>query len=188
MPKLLRKICVFCGSSSGSHPIYLETASHLGSLLAERGIGVVYGGAHVGLMGAVADATLASGGEVIGVIPQALVDREIAHTGLTELHIVRTMHERKMKMADLSDAFVALPGGFGTVEEFCEVLTWNHLGFHNKPCGLLNTRGYYDSLLALFDLGLSEGFMRAAQRASVLSSTSPEALLELLGQAVTSGD
>jgi uncharacterized protein (TIGR00730 family) len=141
---------------------------------------LVYGGARVGLMGAVADAALAVGGPVIGVIPQSLVDREIAHTGLTQLHIVKTMHERKMLMADLSDAFIALPGGFGTVEEFCEVLTWNHLGIHDKPCGLLNTRGYYDGLLTLFDHGVEEGFMRPSQRAYVVSADSPEQLVDCL--------
>src|SRR5215203_4494525 len=133
MQQQLRKICVFCGSSSGSRPIYRETAQRLGSLLAESGIGLVYGGAHRGLMGILADAALAAGGEVIGVIPQSLVDLEIAHTGLTELHVVRSMHERKQRMADLSDAFIAMPGGFGTLEEFCEVLTWNQLGIHSKP-------------------------------------------------------
>src|SRR5215203_2847364 len=133
MPRQLRKICVFCGSSSGSRPIYQETTRRLGSLLAESGIGLVYGGAHRGLMGILADSTLAAGGEVTGVIPQSLVDLEIAHTGLTELHVVRSMHERKQRMADLSDAFIAMPGGFGTLEEFCEVLTWNQLGIHSKP-------------------------------------------------------
>jgi uncharacterized protein (TIGR00730 family) len=131
-------------------------------------------------MGTVADSALGAGGEVIGVIPQALVEREIAHTGLTELYIVKTMHERKMRMAELSDAFIALPGGFGTLEEFCEVLTWNHLRIHDKACGLLNTRGYYDGLLGLFDHGVAEGFMRPSQRAYVVSADSPELLLDRL--------
>jgi uncharacterized protein (TIGR00730 family) len=153
---------------------------NLGSLLAERGIGLVYGGAHLGLMGVLADATLAAGGQVTGVIPQALVDSEIAHTGLTELHVVASMHERKQRMADLSDAFIAMPGGFGTLEEFCEVLTWNQLGIHAKPCGLLNTFGYYDGLVALFEHGVKEQFIRSSHASSVLASDDPVKLLGLL--------
>lgn len=131
-------------------------------------------------MGIVADATLAAGGAVVGVIPQALVHHEIAHTGLTELHVVQSMHERKLRMAEFADAFIALPGGFGTLEEFCEVLTWNQLGIHSKPCGLLNTAGYYDGLLGHFDHGVEEQFMRAAHRVSVLDSDDPVELLQML--------
>lgn len=164
----------------GCRPVYRDTAIRLGTLLAERKIGLVYGGAHVGLMGILADSCLAAGGEVIGVIPQALVDREIAHTHLTRLEVVVSMHERKKRMADLAEAFIALPGGFGTLEEFCEVLTWNHLGIHNKPCGLLNTEGYYDGLLGLFNHGVQERFIRPELCASVLSSADPIELLEKL--------
>jgi uncharacterized protein (TIGR00730 family) len=152
----------------------------LGSLLAESGIGLVYGGAHVGLMGTLADAVLASGGLVEGVIPQGLVDHEIAHTGLTRLHVVRSMHERKMLMAELSDGFIAIPGGFGTLEEFCEVLTWNQLGIHAKPCGLLNTLGYFDGLISMFAHGVAEGFVRGTHADSVLVSEEPSELLLML--------
>jgi uncharacterized protein (TIGR00730 family) len=179
MQRRLRNICVFCGSSMGARPIYRDTATRLGTLLAELEIGLVYGGAHVGLMGILADSALAAGGEVIGIIPQAMVDHEIAHTNLTRLEVVCSMHERKKRMADLSDAFIAMPGGFGTIEEFCEVLTWNQLGIHTKPCGLLNTEGYYDGLLGLFDHGVEEQFIRAPHRSSVLSSADP---MELLNQ------
>jgi uncharacterized protein (TIGR00730 family) len=164
----------------GARPIYRDTATQLGTLFAELEIGLVYGGAHIGLMGIVADSCLAAGGRVTGVIPQALVDHEIAHTSLTKLEVVVSMHERKKRMADLSDAFIALPGGFGTIEEFCEVLTWNQLGIHTKPCGLLNTEGYYDGLLGLFNHGVEEQFIRSAHRSSVLSSADPMELLNLL--------
>jgi uncharacterized protein (TIGR00730 family) len=180
MLRRLRNVCVFCGSSMGSRPVYRDTAIRLGTLLAELEIGLVYGGAHVGLMGILADSCLAAGGEVTGVIPQALVDREIAHTNLTRLEVVVSMHERKKRMADLADAFVALPGGFGTLEEFCEVLTWNHLGIHSKPCGLLNTEGYYDGLLGLFNHGVQEQFIRPELCGSVLSSDDPKELLNQL--------
>ena len=178
MPRHLHRVCVFCGSNNGSKPEYRVAASTLGALLGHRKIGLVYGGARVGLMGAVADAALAAGGEVIGVMPQALVDREIAHLNLTKLHIVHSMHERKQRMSDLSDAFIAMPGGFGTLEEFCEVLTWGQIGIHRKPCGILNTLGYYNGLLAMFDHGLEERFIRTSHRSAVLSSSDP---LELLG-------
>lgn len=177
----LRRICVFCGSNSGTRQAYADAARATGEALARRGIGLVYGGGGVGLMGIVADAALAAGGEVIGVIPEALEAREVAHRGLTELRVVRSMHERKALMADLSDAFVALPGGFGTCEEFCEVITWAQLGLHEKPCGLLNVEGYYAPLLALFDRAVEEGFVRAAQRAIVLEAEDPERMIELLG-------
>ena len=142
----MRAVCVFCGSSTGEDPAYAEAARDLGRLIAGNGLTLVYGGGHVGLMGVVADAALDAGGEVIGVMPKALVDREISHTSLTKLHVVHSMHERKAMMSELSDAFVALPGGNGTLEEFFEVLTWAQLGEHGKPCGLLNVAGYYDPI------------------------------------------
>jgi uncharacterized protein (TIGR00730 family) len=174
----LKRICVFCGSSAGRRPEYLQAAREMGRVLLERGLGLVYGGGNVGLMGAVADTVLAGGGEVIGIIPQALMAREVGHTALTRLHVVETMHERKAMMADLSDAFVALPGGFGTFEEFCEVLTWSQLGFHPKPCGLLNVEGYYAPLLALFDQATAEGFVPPPNRALVIEETDPARLLD----------
>jgi uncharacterized protein (TIGR00730 family) len=173
-------LCVFCGSSAGRRPAYRAAAEELGASLARRGIRLVYGGGKVGLMGAVADAALAAGGEVVGVIPQHLMDWEVGHLGLTELEIVGSMHERKARMADLSDAFVALPGGFGTLEEFCEVLTWSQLGLHPKPCGLLNVEGFYDPLLQLFEYGVAEGFILAAHRHLVLAEVSVERLLARL--------
>lgn len=176
----MRRICVFCGSSPGARPIYAETARLLGRTLAERGLGLVYGGAHIGLMGLVTDAALAGGGEVIGVIPESLLRREVGHHGLSELRVVGSMHERKAVMADLADAFIALPGGYGTFEEFCEVLTWAQLGLHRKPCGILNVAGYYDRLLALFDQAVTEGFVAVPQRALVLAESDVEGLLSIL--------
>jgi uncharacterized protein (TIGR00730 family) len=178
----LRSICVFCGSSSGLRPEYAAAAASFGRLLSESGIRIVYGAGNVGLMGVLADAALAAGGEVIGVIPQMLVDRELAHPGLTDLRIITSMHERKALMAELSDAFVALPGGLGTYEELCEVLTWAQLGIHHKPCGCLNVLGYYDSLARLLDHAVSEGFLAPDQRRILVSSDQPEELLTLLGQ------
>ena len=172
------RICVYAGSSSGADPAYAEAAADLARLLAGRGIGVVYGGAHVGLMGILADTALEAGGEVIGVMPQALIDREIGHTGLTELHVVASMHERKALMAELSDGFVALPGGAGTLEELIEIYTWSQLGLHDKPMGVLNVNGYYDGLAALLDHALREGFLRAEHRAAMHAEATPEALLE----------
>ncbi len=163
------RICVFCGSSRGNRPAYREAAERVGSLLAGRGIGLVYGGGNIGLMGLMADAALAAGGEVIGVMPRRLVRREVAHRGLTELREVNSMHERKALMADLSDAFLALPGGYGTFEEFCEMLTWTQLGIHAKACGLLNVEGFFDPLLALFDRAVAEGFLKAQHRTLVLA-------------------
>ena len=176
----LRRVCVFCGSSEGTRPDYLDAATALGETLAGRGIGLVYGGAHVGLMGRVADACRAAGGAVTGVIPERLVDAEVAHTGLDDLRVVGSMHERKALMADLSDGFVALPGGFGTFEEFCEVVTWSQLGLHPvpKPCGLLDVAGFYAPLVALFDRGVDEGFIRPVHRGLVLSGDDPGALLD----------
>ena len=175
---ILRRICVFCGSNAGRRPEYAEAAREMGRVLVERGIGLVYGGGNVGLMGIVADTVLAAGGEVVGVIPEALMAREVGHAGLTEMHVVRTMHERKALMADRADGFVALPGGFGTFEEFCEVLTWSQLGFHPKPCGLLNVAGYYDLLLALFSHAVDEGFVPPQHRALVIEETDPARLLD----------
>jgi len=180
---MLRTLCVFCGSSSGSDPIYRNTAEAVGKLLARRGIGLVYGGGKVGLMGTVADACLAAGGRVTGVMPQLLVDKEVAHAGLTELRVVDSMHERKALMADLSDAFLALPGGFGTWEEFFEVLTWSQLGIHRKPCALLNINAFYDPLLAMAENAVASGFLRAANRELLLADTDLERLLERLSDA-----
>jgi uncharacterized protein (TIGR00730 family) len=176
----MRRICVFCGSSFGARPVYAEAASGLGALLAARRIGLVYGGSKVGLMGAMADAALAAGGGVIGVMPESLVLKEVAHSGLTELRIVKSMHERKAMMADLSDGFIALPGGFGTFDELCEVLTWAQLGLHRKPCGILNVDGYFDSLLRLFDHAVEEQLLRPEHRAMVLSGDDAGALLDRL--------
>jgi uncharacterized protein (TIGR00730 family) len=177
---MLQRICVFCGSSSGIREVYQQAAQTVGRLLCRRGIELVYGGGHVGLMGIVADACLNEGGRVIGVIPQALADREVAHTGLTELRIVGSMHERKALMADLSDAFMALPGGYGTWEEFFEVLTWSQLGIQRKACGVLNVDGYYDPLLEMADRALSEGFLRDVHRDLLLSDSDPERLVDRL--------
>jgi uncharacterized protein (TIGR00730 family) len=179
----LKRVCVYCGSHPGSRPAYLEAARATGTALARRGIELVYGGGRTGLMGAVADAALAAGGNVIGVIPQALVIREIAHLDLKDLRVVATMHERKALMAELADAFVALPGGFGTLEEICEVLTWAQLGLHRKPCGLLNTDGFYDSLLAFLDHAAAEQFIRAQHRGMFVVEKDPERLLDLLANA-----
>jgi uncharacterized protein (TIGR00730 family) len=181
---MLRRICVFCGSSSGTRPVYTQAAQTVGRLLAQHGIELVYGGGNVGLMGAVADECLTRGGRVIGVIPQMLVDKEVAHTGLTELRIVASMHERKAVMADLSDAFLSLPGGFGTWEEFCEVLTWSQLGIQRKACALLNVNGYYDPLLAMADKAVSEGFLRNIHRDLLLSDDDPVRLLDSLSSYV----
>lgn len=173
-------ICVFCGSSSGKEPVYLDAARTLGREIARRGWGIVYGGAHVGLMGAVADEALAAHGNVAGVIPKGLVDRELAHAGLTSIHVVNTMHERKAMMADLADAFVAMPGGYGTLDEFFEILTWAQLGIHRKPCAMLNTRGFFDPLLKYLDGAVEAGFLKPAHRELFLVETEPAALLERL--------
>ena len=175
---MLHRVCVFCGSSRGNQPIYVEAAKDLARLLAQRDIALIYGGANVGLMGELADACLRDGGKVIGVMPRALVDKEIAHRGLTELHIVDSMHTRKALMADLSDAFIAMPGGFGTWDEFCEVVTWSQLGLHRKPCAVLNVNGYYDPLLAMADRAVAEGFLRGPHRDLVISESEPGVLLD----------
>jgi len=174
----MKRICVFCGSSAGSKPEYRECAQQLGNELTRRKIGLVYGGGNVGLMGAIADSVLEAGGEAIGVIPEDLMAREIGHKWLSKLHIVHSMHERKALMADLSDAFIALPGGFGTLEEFCEVLTWSQLGLHAKPCGIVNVLGYYTPLLAMLDHAVQERFLKPQNRALVLARDTPLALLK----------
>ena len=177
---MLRKVCVFCGSNAGTQAVYIQAAREMGRLLPERQIGLVYGGANRGLMGALADACLDSGGSVIGVMPRALVDKEIAHRQLTQLYIVNSMHERKSLMADLADAFIALPGGYGTWEEFFEVLTWSQLGLHRKPCALLNVGGYYDCFLDMADRAVKEGFLRVPHRQLVIADTEPSRLLDRL--------
>lgn len=174
----MKRICVFCGSRPGARAEYADAARAMGLALAERGMGLVYGGGRVGLMGIVADTLLQAGGQVTGVIPEALMRREVGHLALTELHVVASMHERKALMADLADGFVALPGGFGTFEEFCEVITWSQLGIHPKPCGLLNVAGYYAPLLAMFDLAVAEQFIRPDHRELVLEETEPGRLIE----------
>jgi uncharacterized protein (TIGR00730 family) len=174
----MRRICVFCGSSEGSRPEYRAATEQLGAELVRRNMGLVYGGGNVGLMGVLADAVLGAGGEAIGVIPENLMAREVGHRGLTKLHIVGSMHERKALMADLSDAFVALPGGFGTLEEFCEVVTWSQLGLHAKPCGILNVMGFYTPLLEMFNHAVAERFLKPENRALVLARESPADLLQ----------
>jgi uncharacterized protein (TIGR00730 family) len=176
----IKRICVFCGSSFGARPAYKEMAERLGELLAERGIGVVFGGGCIGLMGALADAALRKGGEVVGVIPESLVQREIAHKGVTKLHVVETMHQRKALMADLSDAFIALPGGYGTLEELLEAITWSQLGIQRKPCGLLNVEKYWDGLLAALDHAVDEQFVRPENAQLVLVAQTPARMLERL--------
>jgi len=182
------RVCVFCGSRSGGNAIYGETAAALGDLIARRGFGLVYGGGNIGLMGIVADAALAAGGEVIGVIPRHLLDREVAHSGLSNLHVVDSMHTRKALMAELSDLFIAAPGGFGTLDEMCEILTWAQLGLHRKPCGLLNVAGYFDPLLGMFDHAVSEGFLGAPHRSLIVSDHDAPRLIELLASTVVPGE
>jgi uncharacterized protein (TIGR00730 family) len=174
----VRRVCVFCGASSGRLPDYAEAARAFGAAAAARGLGIVYGGGRVGLMGAVADAALGAGGEVIGVIPQELVDRELAHGGLTELHIVGSLHERKALMAELSDAFVALPGGFGTLDELLEQLTWSQLGLHAKPVGLFEVQEYWRPLIALARHATEEGFVRESDLGAIAVGADAEGLLD----------
>jgi uncharacterized protein (TIGR00730 family) len=173
----VKSVCVYCGASTGSDPVYAEAAVDLARALAARGLRVIYGGAHVGLMGLIADTALEAGAEVVGVIPKVLVEWEVAHTGLTELHVVEDMHERKAKMAELADGFVALPGGIGTLEELIEVYTWSYLGIHDKPFAVLNTAGYYDGLTAFLDHAVAQGFLRPEVRARLLVAPDAEALL-----------
>ena len=176
----MRVVCVFCGSREGSCSSYLEAARSMGEALARRGIGLVYGGGRVGLMGALADAALEVGGEVVGVIPEALVSKEIGHADLTKLHVVVSMHERKKLMADLSDGFVTLPGGYGTLEEFFEVLSWAKLSIHEKPCALLDVDANYEPLSTLFDRMVGEGFVHQEHRSLVLMEQDPDTLLDLM--------
>lgn len=176
----MQKFCVFCGSNPGGEPAYSEAAVNVGRLIASRGGRLVYGGGRVGLMGSVANAALEAGGEVIGVMPRSLVEKEIAHTGLTKLHIVESMHERKALMEKLSDAFLLLPGGFGSWDEFSEIVTWAQLGIHAKPCGILNVAGYYDPFLAQIDRAVAEGFVRPAHRNMVLVASDAGTLLSRL--------
>ena len=176
----MKRVCVFCGSNMGARPDYRQAAERLGTVLAERGLGLVYGGAHVGLMGVLAEVVLARGGEVIGVIPASLVAKEVAHVGLADLRIVGSLHERKALMAELSDGFIALPGGLGTFEEFFEALSWAQLGLHSKPCGLLNVGGFFDALSALVDHAIAERFVRPEYRALIVEAREPEELLARL--------
>jgi uncharacterized protein (TIGR00730 family) len=178
--RVLTHVCVFCGSFAGSSPAFRESARTVGRTLARAGITVIYGGGKIGLMGIVADAALAAGGRVIGVIPEQLADREIAHAGLTELHVVSSMHERKLRMASLADAFIALAGGYGTFEEFWEAVTWTQIGIHRKPCGLLNIAGFYDPMLAQIDRAVADGFISEKNRALVLADDDIEGLLNAL--------
>jgi uncharacterized protein (TIGR00730 family) len=177
--------CVFCGSAPGTDPSFVAAATAVGTALAKAGNDLVYGGGRTGLMGAVADAAVAAGGRVIGIIPQALEDREIAHRGISDLRIVGSMHERKALMAELSDGFIALPGGFGTFEEYCEAVTWVQLGIQQKPCVLANLAGYYDPLVAQFDRGRDGGFISAANREIVQVVSTVEALLDLVSRNTT---
>jgi uncharacterized protein (TIGR00730 family) len=176
----VRRVCVYAGSNPGTVPAYADGAKALATTLAERGIGLVYGGGKVGLMGVLADTVLAAGGEAIGVMPQALIDREIGHPGLTELRVVDSMHERKALMAELADAFVAVPGGIGTLDELIEVYTWSQLGIHQKACGVLNVHGYYDHLAAFLDHAVTQGFLRPQHRAVLTVADEPAELLDRL--------
>jgi uncharacterized protein (TIGR00730 family) len=179
---VIGSVCVFCGSSAGNDPRFAQAASEFGALLAREGITLVYGGGHVGLMGVLADAVLANGGKVIGVIPRALWDREVGHRNLTELHVVETMHDRKAMMASLADAFVALPGGLGTLEEIFEVWTWAQLGIHDKPVGFLDVDGFYAPLLAFLDHGVDAGFVRGPHRAMAIVDSDGASLLQRMGK------
>jgi uncharacterized protein (TIGR00730 family) len=180
--RAVKRVCVFCGASSGRRLAYADAARALGATCARRGTGVVYGGGRVGMMGALADAALAAGGEVIGVIPKALIERELAHDGLTELHVVGSLHERKALMAELADAFVALPGGFGTLDELAEQLTWSQLGLHAKPVGLLDVDGFWRPLIALARHMTDEGYVRESDLRAVVVAAEPAALLDALEQ------
>jgi uncharacterized protein (TIGR00730 family) len=178
MAARIQRLCVYCGSAAGHDPVYAEAARELGLAIAQRGMSLVYGGGHVGLMGIVADAALAAGAKVTGVIPTALMDSEVGHTQLTELRVVRDMHERKALMAELADGFVALPGGIGTLEELFEVMTWLQLGYHRKPVGLLNTQGFYDDLLRMLNKQRDTGFLKPAHHALLITEANTAALLD----------
>ena len=187
-PDASLSICVYCGSRAGDDPAFVVAARETGTLIGQLGWQLVYGGGRAGLMGAVADAALAAGARVVGVIPQSLVMREHGHTGLSELHVVQTMHERKTLMAERSDAFLALPGGIGTMEELFEVWTWRQLGYHDKPVGLLNVQGYYDALLRFIDGAAQAGFVLPAQRSLLQVDDSPAPLLQRLGELARAAD
>ncbi len=176
----MKRICVFCGSNDGANPIYLETAETVGRFFVSNNIELVYGGGRVGLMGKIADTVLALGGNVIGIIPESLAIKEVAHKSLTKIHIVDSMHQRKALMAEYADGFIALPGGFGTFEEFCEIVTWAQLGIHRKPCALLNVGGFYDNLIAMFDHSAAENFIRGEHRKLVLVENEIGRLYELM--------
>jgi uncharacterized protein (TIGR00730 family) len=180
----MKRLAVYCGSSMGTNPAFAETARALGTEMADRGIGLVYGGGRLGLMGVVADAVIAGGGEVYGVIPQALIDLEVAHTGLTELHIVSTMHERKAMMTDLTDAFVAIPGGIGTLDELFEAWSWNALGYHAKPFALLNVDGFWDAMIGFLDHVTASGFMSVARRAQLIEANTIGEAINRLDSAI----
>ena len=173
----MKRLCVYCGSSSGRQPVYAQVARQLARAMVNRNIDLVYGGASVGIMGEIANAVLEEGGDVIGIIPKELFKKEVAHTGVTELREVDSMHERKSLMADLSDGFIALPGGFGTIEEIFEIITWSQLGMHRKPCGLLNVCHYYDKLIGFLDHAVTEQFIKAAHHSTILVDECPDALL-----------
>ena len=180
----MKSIAIFCGAKSGNNPVYAEAARNLGTLFAQQNIRLVFGAGKVGLMGVIADAVLAGGGEAVGVIPQSLVDMEVAHTGLTELHVVQTMHERKALMAAESDAFIAMPGGFGTFDEFCEIVTWNQIKIIQKPFALYNVNGYFNPFLNMLDHCVAEGFLDAGQRSNVIvSDQGPDLLQKVLQKA-----
>ena len=178
--RTVRDICVFCGASAGSDPAYAEAARALGQAMASRGLGLVYGAGNIGLMGVLADAVLAEGGRAVGVIPQQLVDRELAHQGLAKLHVVATMHERKEKMHELCDAYIALPGGIGTMEEFFEAVTWRQLGYHNKPIAVLNIGGFYDGIESFFATMQRDGFLHSDHRDLFFMETDAARLLDRL--------
>ena len=180
----MKRLAVYCGASMGADPAFAETARALGEEMARRGIGLVYGGGRLGLMGVVADAVMESGGEAYGVIPQALIDLEVAHTGLTELHLVNTMHERKAKMTELTDAFVAIPGGIGTLDELFEAWSWNALGYHAKPFALLNVAGFWDGMISFLDNVTASGFMSPARRSQLLVADSIDGAIEQLDSAI----
>ena len=180
MPTEITRLCVFCGTNTGSRPEYGAAARELGALLASEGIELVYGGASVGIMGELADAVQEAGGHVTGIIPQQLMQKEAAHAGIPDLIVVASMHQRKSQMADMSDGFVALPGGIGTMEGFFEILTWGQLGIHGKPCGVLNTAGYFDALIEFLDHAVEEGFLLEDHRSAIMVESDPRALLERL--------
>ncbi|WP_447969090.1 LOG family protein [Nitrospira sp. M1] len=178
----MKRLCVFCGSTTGSQTAYEQTTRQLGQLLVQHGIGLVYGGGNIGLMGVIAETVLKEGGEVIGIIPAALAEKELAFQEVTDLRIVQTMHERKALMEQLSNGFIALPGGYGTLEEICEMVTWAQLGIHHKPCGILNVEGFYDPLLAFMDHQVQEGFVTSVNRSLIIKAEDPRQLLDQMNE------